>query len=542
MIDCKRSAAYACGWFMALLLAGLLAGCGSGSNDSAATTVAPVTPPANVVPGAAGAPGAAVSNPTVGSSGQSNSATNIAINAPVTASFTQAMDPATINSATAPLTFTLKITGGASVPGSVVMSAGNTVATFTPTAASLAANTSYTATVSTAAKNAAGTAMANPVVWTFTTSPAGAPGSAATNPSVGSSNPGSGGTNVATSTNTGGTVSGKVLTATFTVAMNPATIVSPLPTSAASTFSLKQTVSGANEPGIVTMDASNTIATFTPTAAALAVNTQYTATVTIAATNAGGTAMATPITWDFTTGAALLTAHAPVPLGLAGNYVIFAGTGISQATSRIPAAITGDIGVGPGVTSTAITGFGLVLPAASAFSTSAQITGKAYAFDYAAPSPANVTTARADMITAYNDAAGRTAGTGAAFLNLGAGTLTTRTLVPGVYTWGSDVTIPAANTLTLSGGAEDVWIFQITGTLTTAATSNVILTGGALPKNVFWQVAGTSVTVGASPAHFEGVVLAKVAINFGSLATANSRLLAQAAVNLDATAVTQPAP
>jgi hypothetical protein len=75
-----------------------------------------------------------------------------------------------------------------------------------------------------------------------------------------------------------------------------------------------------------------------------------------------------------------------------------------------------------------------------------------------------------------------------------------------------------------------------------AATASVNLTGGALPKNVFWQVAGTSVTVGAAPAHFEGVVLAKFAINFGNQASANSRLLAQTAVNLDQNAVTQPAP
>jgi hypothetical protein len=251
--------------------------------------------------------------------------------------------------------------------------------------------------------------------------------------------------------------------------------------------------------------------------------------------------MASPVAWSFTTNAVALTGQAPVNLGTAGDYVIFANTGIANATTCLTPCITGDMGVGPGVTSTAITGFNLILPAASPFSTSAQVTGNIYAFDYAAPTPTKVTTASTDMGLAYTDAAGRPAGVGPN-LNLGDGTITTQTLAPGVYTWGSNVTLGAAQILTLSGGPTDVWIFQISGTLTTAATSSVNLTGGALPKNVFWQVAGASVNIGAAPAHFEGVVLAQVAINFGNQATANSRLLAQAAVNLDQTAVTQPAP
>jgi Ice-binding-like len=228
----------------------------------------------------------------------------------------------------------------------------------------------------------------------------------------------------------------------------------------------------------------------------------------------------------------------PVLLGLAGNYAIFADTGISNATT--PAAVTGDIGVGPGVTSTAITGFALTLPAASPFATSAQVTGKVYAFDYALPTPTNVTTASQNMLAAYNDAAGRTAGVGP-FLNAGGGNIGGLTLAPGIYTWGTAVTLPFGTNVTLSGGPNDVWIFQIAGNLTTGANTSVLLLGGAQPKNIFWQVAGSSVTLGAT-AHFEGVVLAKFAINFGSLATANSRLLAQTAVNLDQNSVTQPAP
>lgn len=371
---------------------------------------------------------------------------------------------------------------------------------------------------------------------------AGSPGAAATNPTVTSASPGNGATNVATSTQSGPplVISAKVLTATFNEAMNPATINSA-PAGTLLTFTVKNNTLGINVPGTVAMSGGNTIATFTPTAAALNAATSYTATITTAAKNAGGTAMPNPVAWTFTTAAVLTTGQAAVNLGLAGNYAIFADTGITNATACVGACITGDMGVGPGVTSTAITGFALILPPAGASSTSAQVTGNIYAFDYAVPTPTAVTTASTDMALAYTDAAGRPAGVGPN-LNLGGGTITTQTLAPGVYTWGTNVTLGAAQILTLSGGPNDVWIFQITGTLTTSATSSVLLAGGALPKNVFWQVAGAAVNVGAAPAHFEGVVLAQVAINFGNQATANSRLLAQAAVNLDQTTVTQPAP
>ncbi|HLK15025.1 MAG TPA: ice-binding family protein [Fimbriimonadaceae bacterium] len=224
----------------------------------------------------------------------------------------------------------------------------------------------------------------------------------------------------------------------------------------------------------------------------------------------------------------------PVNLGLAGNYAVFADTGISNATS--PAAITGNIGVGPGVTSTAITGFALILAAGSPYSTSAQVNGKIYAFDYAPPTPTSVTTASTDMAAAYKDAAGRVLPN---FLNLKSGNLAGLTLYPGLYNWGTAVTLPVGTSVTLSGGPNDTWIFQISGSLTTGAGTHVFLAGGARPKNIFWQVAGTSVSLGAN-ATFSGIVLAKDAINFGSHALTNGRLLAQTAVNLDANTVSQP--
>jgi hypothetical protein len=227
------------------------------------------------------------------------------------------------------------------------------------------------------------------------------------------------------------------------------------------------------------------------------------------------------------------TGPAAILLKTSANYVIFANTGI--VTNPNPSVITGNMGTGPGVTSSAITGFALNLPAAGAFSTSAQVTGNIYAFDYASPTPVNVTTASTDMGAAYTDAAGRTAGVGP-FLNVGAGTVSGKTLAPGTYTWTSSVTIPTD--LTLSGSSNDVWLFQIAGDLDMAAAKKVILTGGALAKNIYWQVAG-AVSIGATT-EFKGNILGQTAITLGNGAKINGRLLAQTSVNLNGTTVTAP--
>lgn len=161
--------------------------------------------------------------------------------------------------------------------------------------------------------------------------------------------------------------------------------------------------------------------------------------------------------------------------------------------------------------------------------------GKIYAADYAVPTPAYMTSAIGDMALAYTDAAGRTLPN---FTELGSGQIGGLTLVPGLYKWGSGVLI--SSNVTLSGGPNDVWIFQIAGNITQAASTHVTLAGGALAKNIFWQTAG-AVSIGSS-AHFEGIVLAKTLIALTTGASANGRLLAQTAVTFDQNAVTQPAP
>jgi hypothetical protein len=188
-------------------------------------------------------------------------------------------------------------------------------------------------------------------------------------------------------------------------------------------------------------------------------------------------------------------------LGGAGAYAILAKSGVTNA---IGSTIGGNVGVSPAAASY-ITGFALVADASNTFSTSPSVVGSVYAASYAVPTPANLTSAIARMETAYADAAGRTSPT---FNELGGGALGGLTLAPGLYKWTTSVTIPTDTTL--SGGANDVWIFQISGDLSIATARRVLMAGGAQARNVFWQVAGQA-TLGTT-SHFEGTILSRTGI------------------------------
>ena len=219
-----------------------------------------------------------------------------------------------------------------------------------------------------------------------------------------------------------------------------------------------------------------------------------------------------------------------VNLRTAGNYAILAESAISTVP---PAVVTGDMGLSP-MAATFITNFSLIADATNVFATSTQVTGKIYAADDAVPTPSNLTTAIGDMGLAFTDAAGRAP----SVTELGAGSIGGMTLAPGVYQWGTGLLIPTD--LTLNGSATAVWIFQIAQNLTVSSAVAVHLTGGALAKNIFWQVAG-SVDLGTT-SHLEGIVLCQTMINLRTGASIAGRLLAQTAVSLDASTVTQPAP
>jgi hypothetical protein len=305
------------------------------------------------------------------------------------------------------------------------------------------------------------------------------------------------------------------ITATFSEPMNATTLN-------ATTFVV---MNGSTPvPGTVTY-AGNTV-TFTPTDA-LASNTLFTATISTDVTDAAGTHLGAAKVWHFTTVATSASGPSAVNLNTAGAYVILSKSGIS--TTGVT-SVVGDMGVSP-ITATAITGFALTTP--STFSTSSLVTGKVWAANYAVPTPANLTTAILDMQTAYTNAAGRTSPD---FTELGAGNINGMTLAPGLYKWGTGVSLPGS--VTLNGDATAVWIFQIGQNLTVGNGAIVNLTGGALASNVFWQVAGQA-TLGTT-ADFKGIILSKTLISFNTGAKLLGRALAQTAVTLNATAITHP--
>jgi hypothetical protein len=431
--------------------------------------------------------------PTVTLSSPINNATSVATTEKVVITFSENMDASTLSA----LTFSMK-QGVNAVAGTVTSTA--TTITFTPTV-SLEASKIYVATLTTGAKDMAGNALAVNYVVTFTTA---APLDT-TLPMVNATTPLNNATGIALN---------QVATVTFSEAMNASTITS-------SSFTLKQ---GTNVvAGTVTY--ADKVAKFTPTSV-LTAGLVYTASISTAAKDVAGNALAASTTWSFTTSNNVGTLGV-VNLGQAGNYVILAKTAINNSSTS---AVTGDLGLSPAATSY-ITG--LTLTDFTGYATSAQVTGKVYAADMASPTGVNLTTAVENMITAYNDAAGRPSPD---FLELGTGNIGGKTLTPGLYKWTTTVSLPS--NVVISGGANDVWIFQISGDLSASSAVNITLTGGAQAKNIFWQVAGQA-TLGTT-SHFEGIILSMTGITFQTGASINGRALAQTAVILDSNAVTKP--
>jgi hypothetical protein len=307
------------------------------------------------------------------------------------------------------------------------------------------------------------------------------------------------------------------ITATFSEAMKPETIN-------ATTFTV---VGSAAATGTITLNPAGSTAIFTPSANLMS-NTVYTATITTGAEDLEGNGLAAAYVWTFTTSALETESPAPVLLGTAGDFVLLSKSGISTTGST---AIVGDLGLSPAATSY-YTGFSHSLDASNEFAISSLVTGNLYAADMAPPTPSKMTTAISDMETAFTDAAGRTL---PAFTELGAGDVSGLTLVPGLYKWGTGLLITTG--VTLSGSATDVWIFQIAQDLTVASGAMVTLSGGALAKNVFWQISGQAVL--ETSADFKGIVLCQTAIVMRTGAVFNGRALAQTAITLDANAVTE---
>lgn len=204
---------------------------------------------------------------------------------------------------------------------------------------------------------------------------------------------------------------------------------------------------------------------------------------------------------------------APVTMGTASNFVILAESTITNVPTSV---ITGNVGLSPA------TGAGIGL-------TCAEVTGVIYSADAAGPlcrttDPTRLTTAIADKGTAYTDANARAAD----YTELGAGNIGGMTLAPATYKWGTGLLIPT--NVTLNGGPNDVWIFQIAQGLTVSSGVQIILSGGALPQNIYWATFAAA-DLGTT-SKFKGTIISWTSITTKTLATVDGRLLAGTAVNL----------
>jgi hypothetical protein len=273
-----------------------------------------------------------VSIPGVVSVTPAPGATNVAINATISATFNMAMSAASINGTT----FTVTAPGGVAVAGSVALSSNGLVATFTPTGGTLANNTTYTATITTGASTPGGAELVSNFVWTFATT-------ALPVPIVVSVTPVPFATNVATNA---------VISATFNEAMLASSI------NGTTTFTV-QAPGGTDVPGSAVLSGSGLVATFTPTSGALTNNTTYTATITTAAVSTAGAPLVANYVWTFTTitPAPFVMSTVPLPgaTGVPITQMLHAHFNEAMLCSTLQSPATTITLTGPGTTPVAIT-------------------------------------------------------------------------------------------------------------------------------------------------------------------------------------------
>ena len=488
-------------WLMALLMAALVAGCGDGSS-------API-----LGGGGAGVPrvGIDTTRPRVTFTVPANAASGVPANSKITATFSEAMAPATISNTT----FTLAQSGVPVTGLGVTYTVGSKTADFKPSV-NLTVGRVYTATVTTGATDLAGNALAgistaptvaNNHVWTFT---AGATDT--TPPLITLTNPASGVTAVPINS---------TVNATFNEAMDPSTISN-------ATFKVAQSgvPAGTTISGTSSYDAPSMVATFKPSSN-LTPSTTYIATITNGATDLAGNALVVPAVglpdnpWVFTTGAGVLALGA-VDLGSASTFGLMATAAVTAASASV---INGDVSLEPG---TSVTGF-----------PPAVINGALHINDTVSHQ------ARNDLLAAYNYAKGLACTTNVTAA-LGSMYVYPAGIPPGVYCSGSTMLVNVGAPIVLDGGgdANAVWVFQIGSSMTSDA--DVTLRNGAQAKNVFW-VPTSDMTIGSGTT-FNGTIVAGRDSTSAGFATINGRILTGAitagtiALNGTPSTVNVPAP
>ena len=519
--------------------------------------------------------------PTLDATDPVDAATGVATNKSLSAVFSEAMLPSSMNVST------FKVTGPSGNAAGTVTTVGNT-AQFKP-ATALAAMTTYTARISTGAQDLSGNGLVADRTWTFTT------GATAdvTAPTIVSTDPGDHAIGVRTN---------KAITASFSEAMDVSTLT---PTS----FVLKR-----SDGMVVPAKISHTIntAVLTPNSV-LAANTMYVATVTTNAKDLAGNSLAASQSWSFTTSNSSDSVPPTVvstnPQDKSVNIAINKSVNVTFSEPMLPTSInsatfkvqgvtgtvsydtatdivtfkpTSDLAPNTTFTATVSTGVrdaagnSLALPKVWSFTTGtqrAQITinfGSASSYAVLAGSTitnigptvingdlgvspgtavvgfppgvingaihtgdAAAAMAKTDLLAGQLDASSRL---GAATLP---GDLGGLTFTPGLYKNSTSVMISSgALTLDAQGDADAVFIFQMGSTLTTSPGTQVVLAGGAKASNIYWSV-GTSATLGVNSI-FKGVILAEVSITVNNGATHDGTLLTKTgAVTLEANTVTR---
>ncbi len=477
----------------------LLSACGGGGGGS-------WTQPGAATPAVA-APAVTVVSPL-------NGAVGVFIDAPIRATFSETMDPATISAAT----FTVQASGpplGTAVGGAFSFNPAINTVTFKP-AANLAADTVYTATITTGAKNPAGKALAQNHVWTFTT------GLTVNNspPTV---------TNIfPADASTGVLITTKSIYAEFSKDMDQATIN-------LTTFTVQALPDTALIGGTIAYDAIANRATFSPTAS-LTPDTQYTVTVTAGAKDLSGAALAVPAAaglpknpWTFRTAAAVVppASALAINLGKAASFGIASRAGL---TSTGVTVVNGDIALSPLATCSDATGnagasqscLSKIYSSPTGMSVNGSIFYAGDPFDNGVTAAA-VTT---DLTAAWNE--------GMAKVNtqpaIAAGEIGGKTFVPGIYE-NANLTLAAGATATLDAQNDPnaVFIFKTTlgGDFVDSGTlllkSRIVLLNQAQAKNV-WFVIGRDATIGSGTT-WNGNILANRTVTLKDGSTVLGRVL-----------------
>jgi len=342
-------------------------------------------------------------------------------------------------------------------------------------------------------------------------------------PKVTSSNPTDGDVNVSTST---AGYTGKLITVNFSEVMDPTTIESLNPGDEV-TFTIRED-GGLPVVGTVTMNSTNTAATF-ETENPLDTDTEYEVTITEEAANAAGTSLSCSYRWSFTTAAIAGAAQAPVNLGRASTYGIFAGAAITLATDSL---VNGDVGLNPaGACNNCVVGVTVlngVINNGGALAVQAATDIQA-AYDEASVRATGACTlaSPSDISVAQGACTGYISQPGSGGIYL-----------PGLYRSATSIGFTGTITLDAQGDDSAVFIFQTGDALTTATGSVVALTGGAKAKNVFW-VTYAAATLGVSST-FKGTIISDSAaitvlngVDPTPLTDVEGRLLAGAGITVN---------